>query len=260
MKKAFYIFLPLAVIGAAALARTSMAAEPMAVPGGFPSVTLSIGGSTEAGGQGGVGAIIQVVLLITVLTLTPAILLLMTSFTRLVVVFSIIRQAMGIPQAPPNQILIGLALFLTFFIMTPAMQKISSEGLRPYMDGTISQEAAFTNSLAPLKEFMASNTREKDVELFMGLSKGEKPENADDISASVLIPAFVTSELKTAFQIGFLIYLPFLVIDMVVASVLMSMGMMMLPPVMVSLPFKLMLFVLVDGWYLLVGSLVQSFH
>lgn len=224
---------------------------------GLPALNLSVGGDD---GPGGVATTIQIVLMLTVLTLAPAILLLMTSFTRLVVVFSIIRQALGIPQAPPNQVLIGLALFLTFFIMSPAMQKINQTALQPYMDGLLSQELALTNSLAPLKKFMASNTREKDIELFMNLSKAERPETVEDIPATVLIPAFVTSELKTAFQIGFLIYLPFLVIDMVVASVLMSMGMMMLPPVMVSLPFKLMLFVLVDGWYLLVGSLVQSFY
>jgi len=183
----------------------------------------------------------------------------MTSFTRLIVVFSLLRQALGVQQAPPNQVLVGLALFLTFFIMSPALTNINETALKPYMQGTISQEAAFTGAIKPLRDFMLKNTREKDMELFLRLSKAETPKTKEEIPTLALIPAFVTSELKTAFQIGFLIYLPFLVIDMVVASVLMSMGMMMLPPVMVSMPFKLMLFVLVDGWYLLVGSLVQSF-
>lgn len=254
MRKTLYTLLP-ALAALAAVPATALAADPV----GIPSLSLSVG---SGDGPEGIAATIQVVILLTVLTLTPAILLLMTSFTRLVVVFSIIRQALGIPQSPPNQVLIGLALFLTFFIMTPAMEKINEDAIKPYMDGFISQEVAFDNSVGPLKKFMASNTREKDLELFLRLSgeESKRPETKEDIPLTALIPAFVTSELKAAFQIGFLIYLPFLVIDMVVASVLMSMGMMMLPPVMVSLPFKLLLFVLVDGWYLLVGSLVQSFH
>jgi flagellar biosynthetic protein FliP len=223
---------------------------------GLPNVSLTLGGENS---PQGLATAIQIVLLLTVLTLAPAILLMMTSFTRLIIVFSLLRQALGVQQAPPNQVLIGLSLFLTFFIMSPALTKINTTALQPYMQGTISQEAAMTGALAPLREFMLKNTREKDMELFLKLSKSETPKVKSDIPTLALIPAFVTSELKTAFQIGFLIYLPFLVIDMVVASVLMSMGMMMLPPVMVSMPFKLMLFVLVDGWYLLVGSLVQSF-
>jgi flagellar biosynthetic protein FliP len=231
----------------------AFAAEPLSIP----NVSLTLGGSQ---GPQGVSTAIQIVLLLTVLSLAPAILLMMTSFTRLIVVFSLLRQALGVQQAPPNQVIIGLALFLTFFIMSPAIQKINENALKPYQQGAISQDAAFTNAIEPLRAFMLKNTREKDIELFLKLSKSEAPKTKEDISTIVLIPAFVTSELKTAFQIGFLIYLPFLVIDMVVASVLMSMGMMMLPPVMISLPFKLMLFVLVDGWYLLVGSLVQSFN
>lgn len=223
---------------------------------GLPNVSLTVGGENS---PQGLATAIQIVLLLTVLTLAPAILLMMTSFTRLIIVFSLLRQALGVQQAPPNQVLIGLSLFLTFFIMSPALTKINTTALQPYMQGTISQDAAMTGALAPLREFMLKNTREKDMELFLKLSKSETPKVKSDIPTLALIPAFVTSELKTAFQIGFLIYLPFLVIDMVVASVLMSMGMMMLPPVMVSMPFKLMLFVLVDGWYLLVGSLVQSF-
>ncbi len=223
---------------------------------GLPNVSLTVGGENS---PQGVSTAIQIVLLLTVLTLAPAILLMMTSFTRLIVVFSLLRQALGVQQAPPNQVIVGLSLFLTFFIMSPAITKINESALKPYMAGTLSQEAAFTGAIQPLREFMLKNTREKDMELFLRLSKTEAPKSKDEIPTLAIIPAFVTSELKTAFQIGFLIYLPFLVIDMVVASVLMSMGMMMLPPVMVSMPFKLMLFVLVDGWYLLVGSLVQSF-
>ena len=225
-------------------------------PVGLPNVSLTLGGANS---PQGLATAIQIILLLTVLTLAPAILLMMTSFTRLIVVFSLLRQALGVQQAPPNQVLVGLALFLTFFIMSPALTNINETALKPYMQGTISQEAAFTGAIKPLRDFMLKNTREKDMELFLRLSKAETPKTKEEIPTLALIPAFVTSELKTAFQIGFLIYLPFLVIDMVVASVLMSMGMMMLPPVMVSMPFKLMLFVLVDGWYLLVGSLVQSF-
>lgn len=230
-----------------------IAAEPLSLP----NVSLTLGGQNS---PQGLATAIQIIILLTVLTLAPAILLMMTSFTRLVVVFSLLRQALGVQQAPPNQVIIGLALFLTFFVMSPALNRINDQALKPYMAGTLNQETAFTNAIDPLREFMLKNTREKDIELFLKLSKSETPKTKKDIPTLALIPAFVTSELKTAFQIGFLIYLPFLVIDMVVASVLMSMGMMMLPPVMISLPFKLMLFVLVDGWYLLVGSLVQSFN
>lgn len=252
IKKLTIAFLSLGAVAFVAGAAT--AADTI----GLPNVSLTLGGGQS--GPQGVSTAIQIVLLLTVISMAPAILLMMTSFTRIVIVFSLLRQALGVQQAPPNQVLIGLALFLTFFIMSPALQKINENALKPYTAGTIGQEAAFANAIDPLRSFMLKNTREKDVELFVKLSKSAQPEKKEDISTIVLIPAFVTSELKTAFQIGFLIYLPFLVIDMVVASVLMSMGMMMLPPVMISLPFKLMLFVLVDGWYLLVGSLVQSFN
>lgn len=245
------------LIIAAATVATSFAGTALAADAiSLPNVSLSVGGANS---PQGVATAIQIVLLLTVLTLAPAILLMMTSFTRLVIVFSLLRQALGVQQAPPNQVIIGLSLFLTFFIMSPAFTQINTTALQPYMQGAITQDAALTGALTPLREFMLKNTREKDLELFLNLSKSEAPKVKSDIPTLALIPAFVTSELKTAFQIGFLIYLPFLVIDMVVASVLMSMGMMMLPPVMVSMPFKLMLFVLVDGWYLLVGSLVQSF-
>lgn len=250
MRKSIFIITALVLLAAPAAA---LGAEPL----GLPQVSLSVGGDD---GPGGLATTIQIVLLLTVLTLAPAIILLMTSFTRLVVVFSIIRQALGVQQAPPNQVLVGLALFLTLFVMTPAFDRINDTAIQPYMAGHITQQAAFSNSLDPLRKFMIDNTRKKDMELFLNFSGNDDVDAVEEIPTLALIPAFVTSELKTAFQIGFLVYIPFLIIDMVVASVLMSMGMMMLPPVMISLPFKLMLFVLVDGWYLLVGSLVQSFH
>lgn len=202
---------------------------------------------------------VKIVLMLTVLTLAPAILIMMTSFTRIIVVLSFLRQAVGTQQMPPNQLLVGLSLFLTFFIMQPHFKDINQTALQPYMAGTLKQEEALTNTLAPLRRFMFSQTRDQDLGLFLKLSKSEQPKTRADVSTMVLVPAFIISELKTAFQIGFIIYLPFLVIDMVVASVLMAMGMMMLPPIVVSLPFKIMLFVLVDGWGLLIGSLVQSF-
>lgn len=202
---------------------------------------------------------IKVVLLLTVLTLAPAILILMTSFTRLIIVLSFLRQAIGTQQMPPNQLLVGLALFLTLFIMGPIFSQINKNALSPYLENKISQEKALDEALTPLRGFMFNQTRDADLALFVQLSKMEKPKTRVDVPTTVLVPAFIISELKTAFQIGFILYLPFLIIDMVVASVLMAVGMMMLPPVVVSLPFKIMLFVLVDGWGLLIGSMVKSF-
>ena len=216
-------------------------------------------GIEKGGDPGDVSILLQIVFLLTILTLAPAILILMTSFTRLTVVFSFLRHAVGTQQTPSNQIIAGLALFLTFFIMMPVWQNISNNALQPYMQEEISQEDALKAAVNPIRKFMFRQTREKDLSLFINMAKMNKPKNKDDIPISVLIPAFVISELKTAFIIGFVLYVPFLVIDMVVASVLLSMGMMMLPPIMVSLPFKLMLFVLVDGWNLIVGSMVKSF-
>jgi flagellar biosynthetic protein FliP len=182
-----------------------------------------------------------------------------TSFTRIVIVLSLLRRALGTMQMPPNQIMVGLALFLTFFVMTPVWQQINQGALQPYLAKKISHQQAFQNALSPLRDFMFKQTREKDLALFVDIAKLKRPKNVADIPTTVLIPSFIISEVKTAFQIGLLLYVPFLIIDMVVASVLLSMGMMMLPPIMVSLPFKLMLFVLADGWYLLVGSLVKGF-
>jgi flagellar biosynthetic protein FliP len=204
-------------------------------------------------------AVLQIFLLMTVLSLAPAILTMVTSFTRIVIVLSLLRRALGTMQLPSNQIVIGLALFLTVFIMAPVWQKINQAALQPYLDKKISSQQALEQAAAPLRDFMFKQTREKDLALFVDVAKLKRPQNTEDIPTSVLIPSFIISEVKTAFEIGLLLYVPFLIVDMVVAAVLLSMGMMMLPPVMVSLPFKLLLFVLADGWYLLVGSLVKSF-
>jgi len=222
----------------------------------FPSLNIGIQKGSD---PGDISVILQIVFLLTVLTLAPAILILMTCFTRLVVVFSFLRHALGTQQTPSNQIIAGLALFLTFFIMMPVWQKINDNALKPYLNEEISQEVALKAAVRPIRQFMFKQTREKDLALFVNMAKVERPKNHEEVPTSVLIPAFVISELKTAFIIGFVLFVPFLIIDMVVASVLLSMGMMMLPPIMISLPFKLMLFVLVDGWYLIVGSLVKSF-
>ncbi|WP_026701072.1 flagellar type III secretion system pore protein FliP [Salibacterium aidingense] len=202
---------------------------------------------------------LQLIFLITILSLAPAILILMTCFTRIVIVLSFVRMGLATQQMPPTQVLISLALFMTFFIMAPVFSEVNEEALTPLLNGEMNQEEAFDEAAAPMKEFMSEHTREKDLSLFMGYAGMERPETLDDIPLTALVPAFAISELKTAFQIGFLIFIPFLVIDMIVASVLMSMGMMMLPPVMISLPFKILLFVLVDGWYLIVESLLTSY-
>ena len=203
---------------------------------------------------------LQILFLLTVLTLAPSILILTTSFSRIIIVLSFLRQAMGTQQTPPTQVLIGLALFLTFFVMSPVISDINDTAFQPYMNEEISQSEAFGRAQVPVKRFMLRQTREKDLALFVNIAHQEAPATEDDIGLNIVIPAFVISELKTAFQIGFLIYIPFLILDMVVASILLSMGMMMLPPVLISLPFKLMLFVMVDGWHLTVGSLVKSFY
>ncbi len=202
---------------------------------------------------------IQILMLLTVLSLAPAIFIMMTAFTRIVVVLSFMRQAFGTQQAPPNQILIGLALFLTFLVMAPVWQRVNTEALQPYMNEEISQKDALERAVEPFRKFMLKQVREKDLALFVSIAKLPQPSGPDDIPTYAIIPAFMISELRIAFQIGFLVYLPFIVIDIVVASILMSMGMMMLPPVMISIPFKLILFVLADGWYLIVGSLVKGF-
>jgi flagellar biosynthetic protein FliP len=202
---------------------------------------------------------LNVLLVLTLLVLAPSLILVMTSFLRLIVVFSFLRQALGTQQMPPTQILVSLAMILTFFIMEPIGQKAYDDAVKPYTDKQITYTQAFDRGIKPFKSFMIKNTREKDLALFLRIRKMKNPKTYHDVPLSIVIPAFMISELKTAFQIGFLLYLPFLVIDMVVSSVLMSMGMMMLPPVMISMPFKLLIFVLVDGWNLLIGNLIASF-
>ncbi|MBE4908716.1 flagellar type III secretion system pore protein FliP [Bacillus luteolus] len=202
---------------------------------------------------------VKLLLLLTVLTIAPSILILMTCFTRIIIVLSFVRTSLATQQMPPNQVLIGLALFLTFFIMSPVLSEVNEEALTPLFNEEINLEEAYERAALPFKEFMAKHTRQKDLQLFLNYSGSERPASIEEIPLTALVPAFAISEIKTAFQIGFMIFIPFLVIDMVVASVLMSMGMMMLPPVMISLPFKILLFVLVDGWYLIVKSLLQSF-
>ncbi|GAM15593.1 flagellar biosynthesis protein FliP [Mesobacillus selenatarsenatis SF-1] len=202
---------------------------------------------------------VKLMLLLTVLSIAPGILILMTSFTRIIIVLSFVRTALATQQMPPNQVLVGLAMFLSFFIMAPTFHEVNEQALTPLFNEEINLEQAYERASIPFKEFMSAHTRQKDLALFLEYSKAETPESVQDIPLTALVPAFAISEIKTAFQIGFMIFIPFLVIDMVVASVLMSMGMMMLPPVMISLPFKILLFVMVDGWYLVVKSLLQSF-
>jgi flagellar biosynthetic protein FliP len=229
--------------------------------GGAAAHAEPIVGITLGDGQEPVGAsALSLLLIITVLSLAPAILVLMTSFTRIVIVLGFVRTSLGTQQMPPNQVLIGLALFMTLFIMAPTLQQVNDQALQPYLQHKLTQTEALEKAAVPMKEFMYKHTREKDLLLFLKYAKAERPNTYQDIPITVLVPAYALSELKTAFQMGFMIFIPFLVIDMVVASTLMAMGMMMLPPVMISLPFKILLFVLVDGWYLVVKSLLTSFQ
>ncbi|TSK04587.1 MAG: flagellar type III secretion system pore protein FliP [Geobacter sp.] len=246
------------ILGVVLLAALSLVlvATAGAEPLSLPTVSLGVGKVSK---PGDVSVVLQIFFMMTVISLAPSLLMMTTSFTRIVVVLSFLRSALGTQQAPSNQIIVGLSLFLTFFVMAPVWQQVNTQALQPYKANTITQEEALKRGVAPLRKFMLSQVREKDLALFISLSKLPRPRNADDIPTMTLIPAYMVSELKTAFQIGFLIFIPFLVLDMVVASVLMSMGMMMLPPVMISLPFKILLFVLVDGWGLVIGSLVKSF-
>ena len=245
---AFSIIISLGLI---LLSSAAMAQTPS-----LPSLTIGLG---QADSPEKVSTLLQLLFLLTVLSLAPAIIVMMTSFTRIAIVLSLLRTALGTQQMPPNQILVGLSLLLTFFIMTPVFNQVNNEALKPYLAEKITQQEALQKALKPIRAFMLKQTRKKDLALFIDISKIKKPRNYDEIPTIVLMSSFVISELKTAFQIGFVIYIPFLVIDMVVASILLSMGMMMLPPFMVSLPFKLMLFVLIDGWNILIGSMIKSF-
>jgi flagellar biosynthesis protein FliP len=222
-----------------------------------PGITITV---DPAGQPKQVNTGVQLMILITVLTLAPTILVLATSFTRIVIVLSLLRNAIGTPTAPPNQVIIGLSLFLTLFVMAPTFTKIDQTALQPYIKNEIDQPTAFKRALEPMRAFMFKQTREKDLSLFLEMSGQGRPNTLDDIPSTVLLPAFVISELKTAFIMGFVIYIPFLIIEMVVSSILLAMGMMMLPPSLVSLPFKILLFVLVDGWYLMAQSLILSFR
>ena len=228
----------------------------LSMAAGLDAVTVT---TNPAGGQT-YSLTLQILILMTAVTLLPAIVLMMTSFTRIVIVLGILRQALGAGQSPPNQVIVGLSLFLSLFVMGPVIERINADAVQPYMAGTIDATVALERGSVPLKKFMLDQTRESDIATFVRISGGQGFEKPEDVPMRILVPAFATSELKTAFQIGFLIFIPFVIIDLVVASVLMSMGMMMLSPVLISLPFKLMLFVLVDGWALVMGSLASSFY
>jgi flagellar biosynthesis protein FliP len=245
------ILLALAALLPVILIPVASAAEP-----GLPALTVQ----SAAGGGQSYSLTLQVLLLMTAVSLLPAIVLMMTSFTRIIIVLGILRQAIGAGNTPPNQVLVGLALFLTLFVMSPVVDRITEDAYKPYAAGTIDASVAMDRALVPLKKFMLDQTRESDIATFVRISGGKGYATPQDVPLMILVPSFVTSELKTAFLIGFLIFIPFVIIDLVVASVLMSMGMMMLSPVLISLPFKLMLFVLVDGWSLVMGTLASSFY
>lgn len=250
-----------------ALTATGCTSSAVAGSGAVPKLSVAVDGARGAVDVGIDGSrdpqdmsiALQLVALLTVLTLAPALLVMVTSFTRIIIVLGFIRSALGVPQMPPNQVILGLGLFLTLFVMMPTLNEINTNALEPYMQGSLSQETALTKAIEPVREFMFRQTREKDLALFIQMARMDRPGSQVEVPTHVLIPAFVISELKTAFQMGFIIFIPFLVIDMVISSTLMSMGMMMLPPAMISLPFKVLLFVMVDGWYLVVGSLMKSF-
>jgi flagellar biosynthetic protein FliP len=260
MRKSFRVgpallFISILAVVVALLPRNAGAQEDAPFP--VPRISVQVG-TAETPQE--VGTTLQIFFLLTILTLAPAMLVLLTCFTRIVIVLGFLRQALATQQMPPNQVLVGLALFLTFFIMAPVGRQINDNALQPYLNNEIGQRAALDSALAPVRNFMFDQTRAKEIMLFTRIARLERPQNRDDVPTHVLIPAFVINELRIAFGIGFMIYVPFLIIDMVVASVLMSMGMLMLPPIFISLPFKVILFVLADGWYLLANSLVTSFR
>jgi flagellar biosynthetic protein FliP len=254
--KIYTLFLFLFLLALPVRAQAPLAPAALPTPGAPFNISIGLnGGPTE---QGNVSTAIQIVFVMTLLSLAPSIMMLMTSFTRIVIVLGFLRTAMGVQSAPSNQIIIGMSIFLTMFIMAPIANRINTDALQPYMAKQLTLEAALEKGSAPLRQFMLKQTRPSEIDFFLGIS-GQGPTKVDQIPMTVVIPAFVVSELRTSFQMGFLIFIPFLVIDFVVASTLMSMGMMMMPPVMISLPFKLLLFVLVDGWHLVIQSLVKSF-
>ncbi len=242
-------------LGVTSFPRVVCAQEAPPLP--VPRISFEVG-TAETPEE--VSTTLQILFIITILAIAPALLVMLTCFTRIIIVLGFLRQALATQQMPPNQVLVGLALFMTFFVMAPVGTQINQTALQPYLNNEIGQRAALERALEPVRDFMFKQTRQKDLELFVRLSKMERPRNRDDVPTHVLIPAFVINELRVAFQIGFVIYIPFLIIDMVVASVLMSMGMLMLPPIFISLPFKVIMFVLADGWHLLANSLVTSFR
>ncbi len=250
------VFVFLWVLPALAMGQTAPT-SPSAPTLPVPNINIGLGQTNDP--KQVVGAL-QVLLLLTVLTLAPTLLVMMTSFTRIIVVLSFVRTAMGTQQTPPNQVLVGLALLLTFFVMNPVIHKINDNAVQPYLQKKISQQVALDRAAQPLRTFMFKQTREKDIQLFYSISKEPRPAAQKDVPTYLLVPAFVLSELKTAFQIGFAIYIPFIIIDMVTAAILLSMGMMMIPPIIISLPFKVLIFILVDGWDLVISALFQSFH
>jgi len=249
-KKFFIVILVLFIVGL--ILSTSSAYAQVSLP----SLNISVGSTTDADG---LAKGLQILILLTVITLAPSILIMMTSFTRIVIVLSLVRQAVGTPSLPPSQVIVGLALILTIFVMTPTFNIINSKAIQPYVNGEIEQAEALTKGMEPLRTFMFKQTSEKDLALFVKMAKIDKPKVLADVPTYVLVPSFIISELKKAFQIGFIVFLPFLIIDVVVASILISMGMLFLPPVTVSLPFKIVLFVLVDGWHLVTKALLTGF-
>ncbi|MCS7051496.1 MAG: flagellar type III secretion system pore protein FliP [Thermomicrobium sp.] len=243
----------------AVLASTGLASSACSMSANMGSTQITVQSGNAGSASNPIAAGLELVFLLTLVSLLPTILVVMTSFTRIVIVLSFVRTAIGVPQLPPNQVLIGLSLFLTVFVMAPTWQAINRDALQPYLRGEIDQRVALDRGLEPLRDFMFRQTRERDIALFMNLGNLPRPQNPDDVPTWVLVPAFILSELKTAFTMGFVLFIPFLVIDLIVSSTLMAMGMIMVPPVVISLPFKLLLFVMVDGWDLLVRSLVTSF-
>jgi flagellar biosynthetic protein FliP len=249
MRRVLLVALSVAIFAGAGLA------QEKAMP--FPKLSVEVGKATN---PEDVSVTLQILFLMTILSLAPAILILTTAFTRIIVVLHFLKQAMGTPQMPPAQVLIGLAMFLTFFVMAPTWSKVNDQALQPYLQKKMSLQEAYDRGVEPIREFMFRQTREEDLALFLKFANLEKPKNRADVPTYVLVPAYAISELRVGFQIGFVLFIPFIIIDMVVASILMSMGMMMLPPVMVSMPFKILLFILVDGWHLVIESLMQSFR
>lgn len=252
LSKTLKVIIPVAVI-ALGVSAVAYAAPPLPIP----KIGLDI---SSADNPKDVALSLQILFLLTILSLAPSLLIMMTSFTRIIIIFSFMRNALGTQQMPPNQVLIGLSLFLTFFIMTPVIKDVNTQAYQPYVKGQITQQEAFTKAMDPVRNFMFTYTRQKDLALFMDISGNQKAAELKDVPTTALIPAFIISELKTAFEIGFFLYIPFLMVDMVVSSTLMSMGMMMLPPVMISMPFKILLFVMVDGWNLLTRAIILTFN